>query len=259
MRQTVQVFPSSGKLEPGHLDARNEATPAIRLRDVSKSYSGPNGGELALDRVSFQVDGPGLIAIVGKSGSGKSTLLNLITGIDQPTSGQIEVNGSAVLLLDETSGALWRGRTVGIVFQFFQLIPSLTVLENVTLPMALLGRGTPKERERRGLELLARMDIADQASKLPSSLSGGQQQRCAIARALANEPRLVVADEPTGNLDTATARDVLEILRRLAEEGRTVVVVTHDREIAERADTVLTLRDGRLESLESTTEGALSR
>jgi putative ABC transport system ATP-binding protein len=220
----------------------------VRFENVSKRYGDPATGELALQNVSLTLGPGGLIALVGKSGSGKSTLLNLLTGTDQPTAGQIHVAGTAVHSLNETTGALWRRASVGIVFQFFQLLPALTVLENVLLPMALLGRLPARQREIRARDLLAQVGIADHAHKLPTSLSGGQQQRCAIARALANQPPLLVADEPTGNLDSRTADAVLALLRRQADLGTTVVVVTHERDIARVADRIITLADGRVQT-----------
>jgi putative ABC transport system ATP-binding protein len=218
------------------------------LEAVTKHYPGASDSDIALRAVNLQLEQGGLIAIVGKSGSGKSTLLHLLTAVDRPTSGSIHVNGSPVHKLDETAGALWRRASVGIVFQFFQLLPALTVLENVLLPMALQGRVPAHAREARARELLARVGIADHAHKLPATLSGGQQQRCAIARALANDPPLLVADEPTGNLDSLTAEAVLLLLRQQADAGKTVVVVTHELDIARLADRVVTLADGRVVS-----------
>ncbi len=229
--------------EPG---VRRHLPDLVQLTAVSKRYGDPVTGELALQDISLRLKRGGLTAIVGKSGSGKSTLLNLLTGTDQPTSGEIFVAGTAVHALNETTGAHWRGASVGIVFQFFQLLPALTVLENVVLPMALLARVPSRQREARARELLGLVGIADHAHKLPTSLSGGQQQRCAIARALANNPPLLVADEPTGNLDSRTADDVLALLRRQADLGTTVVVVTHEQDIARVADRIITLADGRV-------------
>lgn len=188
-----------------------------------------------------------LIAVVGKSGSGKSTLVNLVAGIDRPTAGTVRVAGTSLTELPESKLSSWRGRHVGVVFQFFQLLPTLTILENVMLPIDLCGTlTTPKARER-ARALLDRVGIADQANKLPTALSGGQQQRAAIARALANDPPVVLADEPTGNLDSTTADAILELLRELARSGKTVVTVTHERDIAAHADRVITLVDGRVE------------
>ena len=187
-----------------------------------------------------------LTAIVGKSGSGKSTLVNLIAGIDRPTRGEVLVGGIPVHSLDESRLAAWRGRNVGVVFQFFQLLPTLTVAENVMLPMDFCATYPPAQARTRAAQLLDRVGIADQAHKLPSALSGGQQQRAAIARALANDPPLLVADEPTGNLDSRTAESVLELLAELARAGKTVVVVTHERDLTRRFDRVVTLADGHV-------------
>lgn len=218
----------------------------VRFTSVTKRYPGADGGELALDNLNLTFEAGGMMAIVGKSGSGKSTLLNLVTGVDYPTSGEIFIGETAVHHLDESESATWRRGSVGIVFQFFQLLPALTVLENVLLPMALLGRERARVRESRARALLEQVGIADQARKLPTALSGGQQQRCAIARALANDPLLLVADEPTGNLDSRTAEGVLALLRQQADTGKTVLLVTHEREIGRVADRVVTLVDGRV-------------
>jgi putative ABC transport system ATP-binding protein len=219
------------------------AVPVIELRAVVKTYAGAQSFT-ALRGVDLRVDAGELLAVVGKSGSGKSTLLNLIAGIDRPTAGEVLVAGARIHELDEDALARWRGRHVGVVFQFFQLLPTLTAAENVMLPMDLAGRGAPRQRRERALALLESVGIADQADKLPSALSGGQQQRAAIARALANDPPLIVADEPTGNLDSATADAVLGLLAGLAAMGRTVVVISHERDVAAIADRTVTLADG---------------
>ncbi len=224
------------------------ADSGIRLKGVSKEYPIADTKLAALDRVDLVVSPGQFLAVVGKSGSGKSTLLHIITGIDRPTAGEIWVANQALHNLPEGRLAKWRGRTAGVVFQFFQLMPSLTVLENVLLPMDLCGVWPAAERERRAKELLERMGVADQASKLPAALSGGQQQRTAIARALANDPAVLAADEPTGNLDSVTAESVFSLLAELARSGKTVVLVTHDRDIARRADRIVTLQDGRIVS-----------
>ncbi len=218
----------------------------IELRDLTKSYTVAGGVFNALDHVSLSVPGGEFVAIVGKSGSGKSTFINLVAGIDRPTAGEIRVGATRVQVLDESQLAAWRGRNVGVVFQFFQLLPTLTVLENVMLPMDFCRVLPPKEARARALALLERVGIADQASKLPSELSGGQQQRAAIARALANDPPLVVADEPTGNLDSQTADAVLLLLTELTRAGKTVLMVTHERDMTRFADRVITLADGKV-------------
>ncbi len=218
----------------------------IDLRGVVKDYVTDAGTFRALDDVSLQVAAGEFIAIVGKSGSGKSTLLNMITAIDRPTDGEVWIADTDIGRLAEGRTARWRGTTVGVVFQFFQLLPTLTVLENVMLPMDFAGRGSAKERHERAMALLADVDMADQANKLPLSTSGGQQQRVAIARALANDPAILVADEPTGNLDSHTADAVFRLFGRLAAAGKTVVMVTHDPDLAMRTHRVVHMVDGRV-------------
>jgi putative ABC transport system ATP-binding protein len=183
---------------------------------------------------------------VGKSGSGKSTLINMITGIDRPTGGEVIVAGTPVHTLSENQIARWRGRNVGVVFQFFQLLPTLTVLENVMLPMDFCNMYTPSERRRRGLHLLEQVDLADQANKLPTAISGGQQQRAAIARAMANDPPIIIADEPTGNLDSRTADSVFELFSQLVNSGKTILMVTHDDDLAHRVTRTVTIADGEI-------------
>jgi putative ABC transport system ATP-binding protein len=183
---------------------------------------------------------------VGRSGCGKTTLLHLLTGIDRPTSGTIEVAGRLLGSMSEDELAIWRRRSVGIVFQFFHLLPTLTVLENVLLPMDLATFGRSAERRCRAYGLLDQLGIADQANKLPADLSGGQQQRAAIARALANDPPLIVADEPTGNLDTATADEVMRLLASLTRQGKTVVIVSHERDVSQYFTRVVALHDGAI-------------
>jgi putative ABC transport system ATP-binding protein len=224
----------------------NSAAPLLSLHDVTRAYSSGAGDFLALDRVSLELPKGAFIAVVGRSGSGKSTLVNLIAGLDRPTQGTVSVAGVRVETLGEDALAAWRGKNVGVVFQSFQLLPTLTVAENVALPMDFCGTRGPGEARARALELLAAVGIAEQADKLPTSLSGGQQQRAAIARALANDPPLIVADEPTGNLDEPTANLVLDLLARLTREGRTVVMVTHERDVSRLADLVVRLSDGRV-------------
>ncbi|MBI1852907.1 MAG: ABC transporter ATP-binding protein [Planctomycetes bacterium] len=228
-------------------DARVVATaPRVALRHVSKNYSTPAGTCPALRDVDLEVGAGEFVAIVGKSGSGKSTLLNVIGGIDRPSAGDVIVNGASVHSESESALARWRGKNVGIVFQFFQLLPTLTTAENVMLPMDFMNARPPRQRRGRALELLDLVGIADQADKLPSALSGGQQQRAAIARALANDPLIVIADEPTGNLDSATARDVLDLFRRLADAGTTVLIATHERDLSDVIDRRVEIADGTI-------------
>lgn len=220
----------------------------IELDGVSKQYENVGEARPALLDVSLTVRTGECVAVVGRSGSGKTTLINLLTGIDSPSSGSIEVAGAQIHAMSQEQLALWRGRFVGIVFQFFQLLPTLTVAENVMLPMDFAGRGTAGTRRRRALDLLERLGIADQACKLPADLSGGQQQRAAIARALVNDPPIVVADEPTGNLDSATSDAVMTLLASFCREGKTVLAVTHEQDVSRFFTRTITLRDGRMES-----------
>jgi putative ABC transport system ATP-binding protein len=218
----------------------------IELQGVTKDYETAAGPFTALQKVDLQIEAGRYVAIVGKSGSGKSTLLNVLTGIDRPTSGAVKINGTVVTDLSEDQVASWRGRNVGVVFQFFQLMPTLTVVENVMMPMDFCNVYAPRERRDRALALLVQVGVADQADKFPARLSGGQQQRVAIARALANDPPIVVADEPTGNLDSRTADDVLALFRDLAGQGKTVLMVTHEREVASWVSRVVRLADGKV-------------
>lgn len=221
-------------------------TPLITLTAVTKAYATAAGDYLALRGIDLDIDPGEFVAIVGKSGSGKSTLLNIITGIDRASSGEVRVAGADLMQMPESRMASWRGRTVGIVFQFFQLLPTLTTLENVMLPMDFCHIGTLRERRERAMALLERVGLADQADKLPMALSGGQQQRVAIARALANNPPLLVADEPTGNLDSQTAEAVFQLFIELAGQGTTIVMVTHDSDLARRAGRVVLVSDGQI-------------
>jgi putative ABC transport system ATP-binding protein len=216
----------------------------ISLRGLSKWYDTPSGRFMALKDVDLDVLQGECIAVVGKSGSGKTTLVNVITGIDNASSGEVRVAGAAVHSMSQEQLAVWRGRNVGIVFQFFQLLPTLTVAENVMLPMDFCGTYPSSERWPRALALLERLGIADQAAKLPADLSGGQQQRAAIARALANDPLILIADEPTGNLDSRTADDVMSLFATLALEGKTVLTVTHERDVSRFFTRTIALADG---------------
>ena len=221
--------------------------PCIELQNVTKNYSASSYHSFtALTDINLQIAVGELVAMFGKSGSGKSTLLNLIAGLDRPTSGQIHVAGTALQTLEEDALAVWRGRQVGVVFQFFQLLPTLTVVENVLLAMDVCRVVPRQERKQKAHQLLEVVGIVDQAEKLPATLSGGQQQRAAIARALANDPPIVVADEPTGNLDSRTATMILNLFTRLVDLGKTLLVVTHDEELAQQAQRIVRLADGMI-------------
>lgn len=233
------------QLVPGATTARR-ARMLIDLTNVVKSYATAAGEFCALKGVSLQVHSGEFVAVVGKSGSGKSTLINMITGIDRPTAGTVVVADTPIHTMDENQIARWRGRSVGVVFQFFQLLPTLTVLENILLPMDFCQMYTLPERRRRAFHLLEQVAMADQASKLPTALSGGQQQRVAIARALANDPPIVIADEPTGNLDSHTADAVFQLFRQLVSNGKTILMVTHDDELAHRVTRTVTIADGAI-------------
>lgn len=216
----------------------------VDLQQVTKVFHTPAGDFPALRGVDLQVESGELVSIVGKSGSGKSTLINMVTGIDHPTSGKVVIGGTAVHELDEEGVALWRGRTIGVIFQFFQLLPTLTAVENVLLPMDYLGLYTPAERTLRAMVLLELVGMVDDAHRFPAELSGGKLQRVAIARALANDPPLIAADEPTGNLDSRTSDSVFGLFEHLVDVGKTVLMVTHDRDLAHRCRREVVLADG---------------
>jgi putative ABC transport system ATP-binding protein len=218
----------------------------IDLRDVFKSYESGAGEIPVLKDINLQVGEGEFVGIVGPSGSGKSTLLNMFTGIDRPTEGEVWVAGERLNDMGENRLARFRGKHIGVIFQFFQLLPALTVMQNVMLPMDFGHVGTQRERRERAMELLELVEVPDIADKLPSQTSGGQQQRAAVARALANDPELIVGDEPTGNLDTVSAGLVFGLFEDLVAEGKTVVMVTHDRQLARHIPRVEEVRDGRL-------------
>lgn len=220
----------------------------ITISELCKVYDGAGGIVKANDNLSLDIFKGDFLAVVGKSGSGKTTLINSLTGIDRPTSGKISIGGVDVPSLSEKELSKWRGLNVGIIFQFFQLLPTLTVLENVMLPMELCNLYTTRERKERALTLLDRVDIKEQADKFPAYLSGGQKQRAAIARALVNDPEIICADEPTGNLDSVTSDKILDLFKELAEEGKTILMVTHERDISSHVNREITLVDGRIES-----------
>lgn len=219
----------------------------IHLEQITKSYNTEAGDFLALKNINLRIESGEFVAVIGKSGSGKSTLINMITGIDRPTTGTVDIAGTRINGLKEGKMAEWRGRKLGIVFQFFQLLPTLTVSENVMLPMDFCGFYKSSERLKRAIGLLEMVEIGrDQANKLPSQLSGGQQQRVAIARALANDPPILAADEPTGNLDSKTAVLIFDLFARLVKEGKTIMMVTHDRDLAKKVGRTLVISDGEI-------------
>jgi len=233
------------------------AEPFIEVRKLVKTFDTPAGPLNVLRGIDLDVQQGDFIAMVGPSGSGKTTFLNMLTGIDSPTTGTVIVGGVDVVNTPQRKLTRWRGRNIGIVFQFFQLLPTLTVLENVMVPMDFCDVYEPKERKDRAMALLERLGIADQAHKTPDMLSGGQQQRVAIARALANDPALIVGDEPTGNLDRMSAQNVFNIFHELRDQGRTVLVVTHDRELVHNVPKIMVLTDGMIEA--TTLEAAARR
>jgi ABC-type lipoprotein export system ATPase subunit len=218
----------------------------VRAESISKVIGNSGAQTTILDEISFTVPSRSLFAINGPSGSGKSTLLNILTGIDRPSSGHIVFGGAEIRKMSENQLARWRGKNVGIVFQFFQLLPTLTAQENIGLALELGGTVPKKEWKTRIQACLTQVGLNDYARRLPSQLSGGQQQRVAIARALANDPPVLVADEPTGNLDSKTAHQVFDLLQELTERGKSVIYVTHDHELAARASNRIDLLDGRI-------------
>jgi putative ABC transport system ATP-binding protein len=224
----------------------NGHQPIIQVRDVVKSFSSGNREIPILKGISFEVNTGEFVSIVGPSGNGKSTLLNMITGIDRPNKGEVVVAGSQVNHMNEDALAHWRGQTVGIIFQFFQMLPGLSLLNNIILPMELAGHYRPKQRRERALHLLDLVGLAGQAEKLPGVVSGGEQQRAAIARALANDPPLLVGDEPTGNLDSDTAHVVFDLFNKLVDDGKTMLMVTHDVELARQVPRKIEILDGRI-------------
>jgi putative ABC transport system ATP-binding protein len=228
--------------------SHNNHSPIIQVKEVIKKFPVGDGEITVLKGVSFDVFPGEFVTVVGPSGNGKSTLLNMITGIDHPTEGEVIVTGQTIHTLSENELAIWRGKYVGIIFQFFQLLPALTMLKNVILPMDFVKKLAPKERRERALHLLEIVGLADQAMKLPSQVSGGQQQRAAIARALANDPPLLVADEPTGNLDSETSEDVFLLFEKLVSQGKSLMMVTHSRSMAARTPRIIEIRDGLIYS-----------
>jgi putative ABC transport system ATP-binding protein len=220
--------------------------PLVHVDGVVKDFQGPTGPIHVLKTVHLDVRQGEFVGVRGPSGSGKSTLINMITGIDRPTRGSVRVAGQPLEKMSENQLARFRGKHIGVIFQFFQLLPTLTVIENVMLPMDFCRIWKPRERPQRAMHLLEQMDLADQAHKLPNTLSGGQQQRAAIARALANDPPLLLGDEPTGNLDSKTADMVFSLFEKLVAEGKTFIMVTHDVELARRMPRLVEVYDGEL-------------
>jgi putative ABC transport system ATP-binding protein len=218
----------------------------IEIKDLIKRFPVGDNEITVLKGISFDVENGEFVTIVGPSGNGKSTLLNMITGIDRPSAGEVFVTGRQVNRMSENELAEWRGDHVGIIFQFFQMLPSLSLLQNVILPMDFARKYSSKEREERAIDLLEKVGLADQINKLPGQVSGGQQQRAAIARSLANDPALIVADEPTGNLDTRTTDDVFRLFNDLVEQGKTLLMVTHDKELARQVPRVIEIIDGNI-------------
>ncbi len=218
----------------------------IELRQIVKTYETAAGKFTVLKSVNVNIGGGEFVAIIGKSGSGKSTLVNMVTGIDRPTSGEVFVGDSAIHKFSESQMATWRGRNLGIIFQFFQLLPTLSLVENVMLPMDFCNLYTPTERRKRAMDLLDQVEMTEHANKLPSAVSGGQAQRVAIARALANDPPILIADEPTGSLDSKTANAVFALFEEQVNSGKTIVMVTHDNDLARRASRAIIVVDGQV-------------
>jgi putative ABC transport system ATP-binding protein len=226
--------------------SNGETQPLIELRNVVKTYHSLAGSVTALQGIDLQVYAGEFLVVTGKSGSGKTTLVNMVTGLDRSTSGEIWVTGAPLHRFSTERAARLRGKTMGVVFQSFELLPTLTVLQNVMLPMDFAWRYSMREARQHAMQLLEQVDIAEHAKKLPTALSGGQQQRLAIARAMANDPAILVADEPTGSLDSVTAAAVVDLFVELVRQGRTILLVTHDKDVAKRGSRVITLSDGEV-------------
>ncbi len=245
------MFPSIFRSKPATAanppaPAGNGKLPLIRLHDIHKTFKTAAGDFPVLKGIDAEFAQGEFIGVIGKSGSGKSTLINMITGIDRPTSGEVYIGDTPVHKLSEGQMAVWRGRHIGIVFQFFQLLPTLSLLDNVMLPMDFCHMYTSRGRRERAMHLLELVELEEHADKVPSALSGGQQQRAAIARALANDPPIVIADEPTGNLDSQTAESVFQLFESLVAQGKTILMVTHDSSLAKRVSRTLLIADGEI-------------
>ncbi len=218
----------------------------VNLVDITKNFPVGDREINVLKGISFDVEPGEFLSIVGPSGNGKSTLLNMITGIDRPTSGEVIVTGREIHNMSENKLAAWRGQHVGIVFQFFQMLPALSLVQNIMLPMDFAKKYSRTEKRERAMQLLEIVELTDQAGKLPGMVSGGQQQRAAVARALANDPEIIVADEPTGNLDTRTANNIFELFQKLADQGKTLIMVTHNKDLSRRVPRVVEIIDGKI-------------
>ncbi len=234
--------------QPVNGNYKNGNQHLIELKQVVKRYETAAEPFTALKNIDLKIDKSEFVTVVGKSGSGKSTLINMITGIDRPSEGEVLIGDAAVHTFSEGQMAVWRGKNMGIVFQFFQLLPTLTIVENVMLPMDFCNMYSFAQREARALGLLEQVDMVDQAYKLPTAISGGQQQRVAIARALSNDSPVILADEPTGNLDSKTTGAVFELFQNLVDQGKTLVMVTHDNDLAKQGTRTITITDGEIES-----------
>jgi putative ABC transport system ATP-binding protein len=236
-----------GKATAEMVSTQPSTAPAlIRLRGIVKVYHSVSGDFQALKGIDLDVHPGEFVGIIGKSGAGKTTLVNMITGVDHPTQGEVWVNGMAVHKLNENQLALWRGRNLGVIYQSFQLMPTLSLIDNIVLPIDFCGDFHPKKSLERAMDLLRQVGLEDHATKRPSAISGGQQQRVAIARALANDPSLIVADEPTGRLDSVTAEAIFQIFNDLVKQGKTILMVTHDQSLASRLSRVIRIADGRM-------------
>lgn len=218
----------------------------IQLNKINKMYDGLAGKVHALKDVTLQIGKGESTVIIGKSGSGKSTLLNILSGIDRPQSGELTINGENLLVLNENQLAKWRGKNVGVVFQFYQLLPTLSAMDNIVFAMDMVNSIPKKDRKQRALSLLAEVELAEKAHKFPNELSGGEVQRVAIARALANDPPIIIADEPTGNLDSKTGEQIYAVFQRLKDKGKNLIIVTHEDISKRKFDHVITIQDGVL-------------
>jgi putative ABC transport system ATP-binding protein len=244
------VSPRKQSVHSEAISLTNQPQPLIQLRQVCKTYKTSAGDFPALRGISVDIQPNEFLGVIGKSGAGKSTLMNMITGVDHLTSGEVIVQKAdeavSIHTLSEDALALWRGRSMGVVYQSFQLLPMLTLVENILLPMDLCGLYSRTESRERALDLLRMVELEEHAFKIPNYISGGQQQRVAIARALANDPPILIADEPTGSLDSVTADHVFRVFERLIEKGKTIIMVTHDNSLAPRFSRHLILQDGEI-------------